>query len=761
MKGSLLFAKFAMGIEGCYIGSASQSPLAFSANLSATPPSQLLSPEHYGRDTSLRPSASVPVFATYLKVVPHGEPVLGADAIAIPPNLAPLHLIKEDPPTPKRPKIGRAGSGGSNLLPGNYSKWGIAIGFLALAALLLFLGFLLGRIHWQKEALQFAIVIDAGSTGTRVNVYAWAHSHRDPLPVMVKPTYSRSNGSPWYVVKGQQRAYKRVETEPGLDKMLHNGTAVRNALVPLLKWAEKQIPPYAHANTELFLLATAGLRRLPSEQSEWILDNVWSVLEKSPFKCDRRSVRVISGVEEAYYGWIALNYNFGKLGHRPKLSTFGALDLGGSSFQVTFEPDEVPKHFGVNVSVGSTEHHLYAFSHAGFGLNDAFEKSVAQLLRSRGVASKRIMISKKGLMEVEHPCLHKGYRKPYVCSTHCMLPPLAYGGRSPASVGRTQAQVELKGAPNWKACQLLAESVVNTTQVTMCRMPPCALGKHQPPAHGRFYGLAGIFVLYNFFGLTASTPIEKLLEKGHKFCELNWKDAQASVVPQPSVDQYCFRAPYVVALLRHGLHLQDDQIVVGSGDFAWTLGAALWEAGALLPSQTSTSQSMLSRVTHSHSTFSLGLLMLLFLAVVAIICHLGGIVSPWRCYVFDVFHPSASASGVSMWPSSIRAQGRFGNLVGGLNDRNDGNVKMPHSPVPEVHGLHNPIFGSATSNRNFGERAGLQSGGIGALGTTTPDCLQKSGGKMHHHGNWHLQSRWTQSREDLNYCVSDLYLAKV
>lgn len=86
---------------------------------------------------------------------------------------------------------------------------------------------------------------------------------------------------------------------------------------------------------------------------------------------------------------------------------------------------------------------------------------------------------------------------------------------------------------------------------------------------------------------------------------------------------------------------------------------------------------------------------------------------------------------------------------------------MPHSPVPEVHGLHNPIFGSATSNRNFGERAGLQSGGIGALGTTTPDCLQKSGGKMHHHGNWHLQSRWTQSREDLNYCVSDLYLAKV
>ncbi len=51
------------------------------------------------------------------------------------------------------------------------------------------------------------------------------------------------------------------------------------------------------------------------------------------------------------------------------------------------------------------------------------------------------------------------------------------------------------------------------------------------------------------------------------------------------MDQYCFHAPYVVLLLWHGLHLQDDQITVGSGDFAWTLGAGLWEAGLLLPIQ--------------------------------------------------------------------------------------------------------------------------------------------------------------------------------
>ncbi len=40
---------------------------------------------------------------------------------------------------------------------------------------------------------------------------------------------------------------------------------------------------------------------------------------------------------------------------------------------MTFELDEVPKHFGVNVSARSTKHHLYAHSHAGFGLDDALK----------------------------------------------------------------------------------------------------------------------------------------------------------------------------------------------------------------------------------------------------------------------------------------------------------------------------------------------------------------------------------------------------
>lgn len=212
----------------------------------------------YGRDTttSLRSSLSVPVFSTYLKV----------DSSLV-SNLPPLPGLP--PRVPKR---------GSYLL-----QWKAAIGFLLTALLLLFLGFLLGKSYWKTDGLQYAIVIDGGSTGTRVHVYAWAHSPKDALPVMVKPTY---DSAPWYRVPGQKRAYKRVETEPGLDKTLNNATAVEHALQPLLDWGEKQIPPYARGSTRLFLLATAGLRRLDHSQSDSILENAFQVLRKSPLVRD-------------------------------------------------------------------------------------------------------------------------------------------------------------------------------------------------------------------------------------------------------------------------------------------------------------------------------------------------------------------------------------------------------------------------------------------------------------------------------------------
>ena len=73
------------------------------------------------------------------------------------------------------------------------------------------------------------------------------------------------------------------------------------------------------------------------------------------------------------------------MGVRPRKATYGALDLGGSSLQVTFESDQqLNSETSLYVRIGSVSHHLTAYSLPGYGLNEAFGKSVVYLFRKEG-----------------------------------------------------------------------------------------------------------------------------------------------------------------------------------------------------------------------------------------------------------------------------------------------------------------------------------------------------------------------------------------
>ncbi|KAG0471685.1 hypothetical protein HPP92_016231 [Vanilla planifolia] len=196
------------------------------------------------------------------------------------------------------------------------------------------------RRSYQNGTTKYYVILDCGSTGTRVNVYqsSLVQPKDDrSLPFLLKslPEEFQQKSS---VKSG--RAYQRMETEPGLHKLVRNGTGLAFAIKPLLKWAEKQIPNHAYKSTSLFLYATAGVRRLPDSDSEWLLETAWSILKNSSFVCHKEWVKIISGMEEAYYGWLALNYHRGMMGSLSTKGTFGSLDLGGSSLQVTFETEK-------------------------------------------------------------------------------------------------------------------------------------------------------------------------------------------------------------------------------------------------------------------------------------------------------------------------------------------------------------------------------------------------------------------------------------
>ncbi|XP_028792280.1 probable apyrase 7 [Neltuma alba] len=704
----------------------------------------------------------------------------------------------------------KAVQGGS---PSARMKWVRVITLSFCIIFFLFLIYLISMLiysYWNQGSGKYYVVLDCGSTGTRIYVYQASIEHKEHsnLPITIK-----SFGDGLRKKSNSGRAYDRMETEPGLDKLVHNKSGLEAALKPLVKWAKKQIPEHAHKSTSLFLYATAGVRRLPSADSKWLLDNALSILKGSPFLCKKDWVKIISGTEEAYYGWIALNYHSGILGVRPRQATYGALDLGGSSLQVTFESDQqLNSETSLFVRIGSVNHHLTAYSLAGYGLNEAFSKSVAHLYKKKFGSTNADLANRK--LELKHPCLQSGYKEQYICS-HCSSnnneseSPLI-NGKKLGKKGESGIPVMLIGAPNWQECSALAKIVVNLSEWSNlspgidCEVHPCALSDNLPRPYGHFYVISGFFVVYRFYNLTSEATLDDVLEKGRDFCEKRWEVAKKSVAPQPFIEQYCFRAPYITSLLREGLHIMDNHITVGSGSITWTLGVALLEAGKAFSTRFGLRGFDLIQMKIN----PIILIPIMLLSLILLLCALSYVGSGMprffrRSSYLPLFrHNSVSSASVLNISSPFRFR-RWSPINSG-----DGRVKMPLSPT--VAGAQERPFGlgpslgdgstgiqlmeaslypSASnvsrsySSNNLGQMQ-FDSGNMGAFWTphrsqmrlqsrrsqSREDLIssmaEADGSNMGafwspHRSQMRLQSRRSQSREDLNSSVAETHLVKV
>ncbi|GBF96111.1 hypothetical protein Rsub_08987 [Raphidocelis subcapitata] len=245
------------------------------------------------------------------------------------------------------------------------------------------------------------LVLDSGSSGTRIYAFTWrAPLSPDGLPALAAiPPAAAAARVPRRLARG---AYDRVETQPGLAAYAGGAAGLEErALAPLLDWARAVVPRREWAATPLLLLATGGLRRLPAGAREAVLARARAVLAASGFDFRPPWARVISGTEEAVYGWVALNYERGSLGATPArggsgvdggVRSSGALDLGGSSLEVAFELPAPPAGGAapawsagiVNVSLAGATHTLHSHVFHAYGLNEAFDRGVALLLADAG-----------------------------------------------------------------------------------------------------------------------------------------------------------------------------------------------------------------------------------------------------------------------------------------------------------------------------------------------------------------------------------------
>ncbi|XP_078675088.1 ectonucleoside triphosphate diphosphohydrolase 5-like isoform X2 [Branchiostoma floridae x Branchiostoma belcheri] len=219
-----------------------------------------------------------------------------------------------------------------------------------------------------RSKVLYGVMIDAGSTGSRLHVFKFQRNSEVDIRLVTE---------------------KFESIKPGLSSYADNPEEGAASVQGLVQIAEEVVPAAVQGDTPIALKATAGLRMLPEDKAQTLLDKVQKVFEASPFLVRKDSVVIMNGLDEGLFAWFTINFLIGALRSSENDSTQGALDLGGGSTQITFSPRDSetlrssPEGFVRPVDIFHKTYMLYVHSYLGFGL-------MAARLRMMGMETEDI-----------------------------------------------------------------------------------------------------------------------------------------------------------------------------------------------------------------------------------------------------------------------------------------------------------------------------------------------------------------------------------
>ncbi|GAA5919128.1 hypothetical protein JCM1841_005641 [Sporobolomyces salmonicolor] len=424
-----------------------------------------------------------------------------------------------------------------------------------------------------QKPTTYAIMIDAGSTGSRLHLYTFSHCDPDPaaLPKLESEGFFTTKpGLSWYAGKPREAA---------------------ESLRGLMEHALEGVPEKERGCTPIAVKATAGLRLLGQKQSEEILDEVerW-LTQEWPFSVVKNGVVVMEGRDEGVYAWITINFLLGLIGPNQPADAGSAaiMDLGGASTQIVFEPifdpsssQLAPGDHVYELDFAGSDHVLYQHSHLGYGLMQA-RRAVHNLVAFSYVwqsAPKGASVVWEELStkdRIHNPCMFKGESKVVKLD-----PP-----------GREEVEVTMVGTgAGFEACRRVVEVMI--AKDAACEEPPCAFAGVYQPKMGEVFSAGKVWALSYFYdriaplGLKSPFSISALRQLTADVCSgrdsASWsrfkgnKEAIEELSDRP---EYCLDLTFMYSLLSLGYELEEERQVwmgkkVGDVELGWALGAAL------------------------------------------------------------------------------------------------------------------------------------------------------------------------------------------
>ncbi|XP_076915918.1 apyrase 2-like [Bidens hawaiensis] len=409
---------------------------------------------------------------------------------------------------------------------------------------------LLATTVTNSSSNKYAVIFDAGSSGSRVHVFCF-DQNLDLVHI------------------GKELEFFE-KLEPGLSSYPTDPKAAANSLLPLLENAKKVVPHNTRQNTPVKLEATARLRQLGADASEKILQAVRDLLKaNSGFKTNDDWVTVLDGSQEGSYQWVTMNYLLKQLGKKYS-ETVGIVDLGGGSVQMAYAISEAnaakaPKTtkdgdiYVKELFLMGTKYYLYVHSYLNYGL-----------LAAR---AKILNVTK----DANNPCILAGYNGVYT-----------YGGVDYKASA-------LSSGSHMKKCRKQAIEALKADGST-CTHKNCTFGGIWNGGGGD--GQDHLFVGSFFYDraeeaafINASEPVAKVRPRDFKLaakraCKTKLKDAGSAypAADTPNLPYICMDLVYQYTLLVDGFGREpwkpitlavrikyQDALV----EAAWPLGSAI------------------------------------------------------------------------------------------------------------------------------------------------------------------------------------------
>ncbi|XP_065504397.1 ectonucleoside triphosphate diphosphohydrolase 8 [Caloenas nicobarica] len=407
---------------------------------------------------------------------------------------------------------------------------------------------------------KYGLVFDAGSTHTALYIYQWPGDKENGTGIVSQVEACAVSG-------------------PGISSYADDPAGAGASLKPCLDKAMKIVPAEQQRETPTYLGATAGMRLL-REQNSTKAEQVFAEIAKAvgEYPVDFRGARILTGNEEGSFGWITVNYlletlvkfSFAEKWEHPQdTEVLGALDLGGASTQITFQPGVTieDKNTSVSFRLYGTNYSLYTHSYLCYGQTQALKMLLAAL--HQGNLSSQ---------HISHPCYPNGYQENITTAdlynSPCVRAP---NTSSPAQV------LTVTGTGDPAACSIAVRKLFNFN-ISCGANRTCGFnGVYQPPVRGQFFAFAGFYYTFQFLNLTSQQSLNDVNSTVQTFCKTSWTEL-VETFPQHkgNLHTYCSVAIYILTLLLDGYKFDEHtwnsiqfRQQAANTDIGWTLGFML------------------------------------------------------------------------------------------------------------------------------------------------------------------------------------------